>query len=210
MTEKIKKLIAKEFLILLTVIICVILSFVFAMCYNWFFGFKYNKIKTEILQKKKESDSLAAEFDIRITNGKDYISRIYYALSEEHLINNMNSSENNFRINILSDTVYQNNIYLLLKNNIDGFSRTLLEFKNLIKFSLTIVMIENKNKSNRLKKEIRELEVKQTGIMESFLSKSQIESIILNVLLVSVIILFPFRYIILSTKWSIKVLKKSV
>ena len=104
MSEKAKKIIAKEFLLLLSVIIIVFLSYVGVNSYNWFLRIKYNKVQRTIDLKLQFSDSLAFAYDIRTFKDKDYISRVYSTLSDidDNTLKHM--SEANFRKAILIDT----------------------------------------------------------------------------------------------------------
>lgn len=136
------------------------------------------------------------------------ISRVYSALNDIGDNSNNLKSENTFRKIILSDSVYQKSVYHLLQNKIEGFTKSFMEFTNSLKDQLTQDDINKKVQSRAIETEINKLTQKGINLQNSHLSTKEKIKISLNIFLLAILFLFPLRYLVYSTKWSIKTLKK--
>ena len=80
MNQKIKRVVAREFLIFMSVWTLGLFSFLVTCIYNWKKNSEVSKQDNFIKLQSKMADSLSRPFDEKIKNGKDYISRVYITL----------------------------------------------------------------------------------------------------------------------------------
>jgi len=208
MTEKTRKIIAREFLIFIVALIIGFLIIFGTLCYNFILQIKEKNIQQTINEKGKLADSLAKSYNIKTFKDKDYISRVYSALNDIGENSNNFKSEDTFRKIILNDSVYQKSVYHLLQNKIEGFTKSFMEFTNSLKIQLTQDDINKKVQSRAIETEINKLTQKGINLQNSYLNTKEKIKISLYIFLLTILFLFPLRYLVYATNWSIKTLKK--
>ena len=175
-----KKIIAREFLISLTVVFIVLCIFGFCILNNRFRNEKLNKTKKQVnawIQPKRDSltfvlSSISAEekkeIDFLNKNGQTY---------DEWL-----------RAHI--DLPYSEKLYTEISVTCEGIIRLV-------------------NKRDTLQKEISKANIKISNMTIDTYSDSEIRKIMNAGLLISVSILFLLRYLIYAIRWSVKTLKNN-
>ena len=208
-----KKIIAREFLLLMLAIGIGLIGFLCTYLYNSYQRNKAQKLSDEITTKESIADSLSKPFDIK--------SKQIHLLYEK-----FNANENVFPTDYESflKNTWTNLSKLELKDNIAKSIKWDPRFKQLLRdvgFNSS-EELQNFIEENRLTKddtlnsqiaksyqqEIRLLESKRTDYNSYLLAfKGQIDFGIC-VFCISLIILFASRYIYYAIKWSIKTLKQ--
>ena len=211
MNIKFKKIIARELLIFIIVLVIGFISFLCTYPYKWI---KLSQLETDnniISFQKQLADSLSEPFDHKTINGKDYLSRVYSALQLKainHQINDFNYPDTIFRTKILTDKNYRYYIYKTIVKLIGGFDVTKPQFDEAINQQLTLEDIEQKEKSNRILENLKELVYKKQQTSASILTFNEQLSFGIKCTIIAIFLLFILRYLFYSITWSIKTLNQ--
>jgi hypothetical protein len=215
MRLQIKKIIAREFLILIVTICIGLLAFSLTYPYNFCRQHQVDNLTNKIITKENLADSLSTSFDTKIKK-KKWLNK---KLNEE--------------FDLSSDTIYLDSIWIRLvslaqndsikfrwdgnKNWIEiwtpffkkiGFNNpsSLQEF--ILTNNINKSDIENNNSSLKIKDEIKSLKLQKREIENKILSYYEQVNFGIVTLIIFGIILFGLRYVVYSVKWSLKILKQ--
>jgi hypothetical protein len=227
MKLKVKKIIAREFLILIATITISFITFLCIYAYNHYYQNKLASLTLKNSAKRLVWDSLT-----NITNAKTkkqlWFSSIYYA--------NYNFSTPERKLEFFTDSglpifgksqnlkVFERLIDLDKKDSLILFfsnNNSFIEFGKLYKFktpsdfkyfvnenTITSADLENLKKSNIILNEIRDLEIEKINTQNKIISPKDNKHFVILALLYSAIILFLLRYLFYGISWSINTLKQ--
>jgi hypothetical protein len=209
-----KKIIAREFLALLLVIVFGLITFLCIYPYNSFIENRINRISNEIKLKSKQVDSLSLNYNYKLEKqnwlfkrwkNNFNISDLKYN-TKEKFWNRTDYLEKQDSINYKWKNVWDNNLILFFKNA--GFENP-DELKAFVKNNrLTEKEILNFGIANKSKSIISNLNKdKENAIKNKFSSIEQLDFSIYSILLTSIFI-FAIRYLFYGVKWSMKTLKE--
>lgn len=249
-----KKIIAKEFVILVSALVLTILAIILVFPFNYYQDFRIKNSKNKIVIKQQEAEKLMNEYRNGITslyyliqpsrtfddkddfiniastdtlvynkvsdiifNQNSFKSIIYKALKENLL--DFNKTENEF-INACSDSGYVGRVFLTLQATFPDFDtsrdefikcmfadpsrfRDKLEYDNYIK-KMRLKYIQSKELQHDAQMLNYTIEIRNNWRMTT---KEQIHFGI-KILLLLLCILYPIRYLYISTIWSVKTLRQ--
>ena len=211
LTMQTKKIIAREFLVLVILVLLGTISYFSTYVYNYFNQNQKDSLKTEIKQHTIIKDSLS-----KIISEKEYAHVWFFKeVSKEYNVEKYNSVEKwwnrsqslakNDSIKIIWETDWKKDpLYIQFFNKI-GFPNS-DSLQNFIKrASYTKLELNTKNKADSLSKIITTLN--KTYNTTRILSQNQQFEFLWKSILVLFILLFAFRYLFYAIKWSIKTLK---
>lgn len=209
-----KKLIAREFLIMILVLTIGLISFLCTYPYN---AYKRNQVENksiEISEKSKKVDTLSLSFKNKIDLQNWFFEK--YSNHWDISGDKINTSEKLWqRLDFLAlnDSIkykWQNvwDKELLAFNKEIGFSNP-DEFKSFIdKNRITKEDSSNYESSLAINSEIALLTKNKKDYESEILSYNEQTEFGLKALIICFIILFGFRYLFYSLKWSLKILKQ--
>lgn len=213
-----KRTIAREFLLLLLTILIALCSYLIMAGINWRYESKINTIEENTVSHKILADSLSSRYIAKTINGKDYISRVYLAVSETmpgvdkygipRLVK-FTMTEAEFKHAMLSDKQYRQEIFDFLMWNLDGFTKNITEFETALKEQLTEKDIEDYNQSKVHYGKIYKSKADINVLKSSIIQEQEKNSITLKILIFGFIIIFAVRYLFYAIKWSLATLKSS-
>lgn len=208
---QIKKIIAKEFLMLVLLALLGSISYFSTYVYNHFKQNKKDLLKTEIKQHTIIKDSLS-----KIISEKKYAHVWFFKeVSKEYNVEKYNSEEKywnrslalakNDSIKIIWETKWKKDPQYIQFFNKIGFpnSDSLQNF--IITNSYSKFELNTKNKADSLNKIIARLN--KTYNTTSILSHNQQFEYLWKAILILFTLLFAFRYLFYAIKWSIRTLK---
>lgn len=207
-----KKIIAREFLALLLVLLFGMIIFLCIYPYNAFVENKINGISNEINSKSKEIDRLSYKYKSKL----DYKNLLYENWNNTELekypkevfLKRLDNLEKHDSIDYKWKNTWDSSVVLFFKNT--GFKNP-YELKVFIKNNR---LTENENfnfkKANKLKSVISKLnKEKEEAIKNKFSDSEQMNFTLYSILLIS-IFTFVIRYLFYGVKWSFKTLKEKV
>ena len=209
-----KKLIAREFLIMILVLTIGLISFLCTYPYN---AYKRNQVENksiEISEKSKKVDTLSLSFKNKIDQQNWFFEK--YSNHWDISGDKINTSEKLWqRLDFLAlnDSIkykWQNvwDKELLAFNKEIGFTNP-DEFKSFIdKNRITKIDSSNYDSSLAINSEIALLTKNKKDYESEILSYNEQTEFGLKALIICFIILFGFRYLFYSLKWSLKTLKQ--
>lgn len=213
MKLSIKKIIAREFLILTTLIL---FSVLFGLCiypYNAFRKLQIDSLESEISAKKKEMDSLTFMYNKKLTKQKEFFNESFEALSSEYQLDSSEATWKGLAKSYHSDSI----IYFYEKKwdakvvnflNSKGFNdgRAFEKFvgENLLNKNDSI----NYLKSKKVDQNITELKNQSNQLYKKILSSREQIDFSLLIFKILFLIAFPLRFLILGIKWSINTIKQ--
>lgn len=212
MNLKIKKIVAKEFLIVIAVVTVGLLSFLCTYLYNWDKSIQVRKVDEKIVWQTRLADSLSKSVKDKIIDGKDYISRVYFALKhitdEYGIPYHFDYSEAAFRQKIISDTNFKDSIYRTFQNKLEGFTKTQFQFDSSVSSQLTTDDIYKYNQSQKYLENLKSLRNEKEKKLSTILTFNQQISFGLKVLGLATLLFFVLRFIFYAIIWSIKTIKQ--
>jgi RNAse (barnase) inhibitor barstar len=210
MNKKIKKIIAREFLLLLTLILLSALIFVCVFPYNLYQENKIEKTNKKLIEKEKLTDNLHKSVNEKIKNQKWFFEKI----SSEFDITNTEYSELKTLWPILQKIAENDSTEYRWNNK---WEKSLIDFHKSIGFKngkdLQFFILNNSitskdsiqiNKSNEIQKEITELSKQKIELKNRIFQDSEKEKFIIGISAILFGILFVLRYLFYGVKWSIK------
>ena len=213
MNKKQKKIIAREFLILICYLLIAILTFICTYPYNYFLKSGISKLDRETKALESKVDSFQQPFKKKIAEQK----RVYSGWMDNEALDPNAYSDYKVHWERLEYLHKKDSISFKYKNVwgkviIDhlqnmGFS-TSKELNGFIsKNSMTEIEKTAQKKSTRLEAKILNLREKYEQKKLSVLSFNNQLEILLIFLVFSGFIVYPLRFLIYCTKWSLKTLK---
>lgn len=208
-----KKIIAKEFLVLTMSIAIGILCFLATYPYNYINSKKAAVFYQEIAERRKVVDSLSHDYKLKIGNQNWFYGKqtAYFPLDDEY-----NSSDKLWQ---LIEGIAQSDSIKFRWNNV--WDKELISHLKKIGFSSSDELnsfiksnsISNTDRSNynqalKIEKVINGIRLKSDQFERNILTYKQQIEFGKKYLLLSVIILFGFRYLYLAIHWSISTLKQ--
>ena len=210
-----KKIIAREFLILTLILTVGIFSFLFTYPYNAYKRYQVQNINTEISKKRDKADTLSLSFTNKINQRKWYFEK--YSNKWDISGDEINTSDKLWKrldFLALNDSIKfkWNNVWdkqIVEFNNEIGFSNP-NDFQSFIdKNRLTKVDLSNYDSFLAINSEITILDKNKMEYESEILSFNERTNFGLTVLVICFLILFGFRYLFYSLKWSLKILKQN-
>ena len=211
MNIKIKKIIVREFLILMVVITVGLFSFLCTYPYNWNKSYQLKKVDEKITLQTHVADSISKSFNDKTMEGKDYISRVYWGLKEHSVDFGMpafNYSEPDFRQKILSDKNFRENIYKTFQNRLEGFTKTYTQFDSSLNRQLTLNDIDQQKQSQLILENLKETRNGKEKISLSILTFNEQISFGIKILIFTAFVFFVLRFLFYAIKWSIKTMNQ--
>ena len=204
MLVKTKKLIAKEFLIFISIIVLTILFWAGLLLYNLTVDYRNSKIDKEIYKESKVEDSLSYEFIRKQKEQRAFYTRLSKAISYP---DEDSSSKSTWEA--LHDIYYENTVKSLWGNweaYLPGINK--LGFNNAKELSSYIGknLISRTDSLNFNKY----LELKSKRTPTNYFNKYSVDEQEKSVLIVFIILMclaFPFRFLLKLIGWSIKTLR---
>jgi hypothetical protein len=214
----IKKIIAKEFLILLTSFFLVVLSLLYPYFYNTYQEYKNKELLSILLPKIKEIDSLQYQYFIKDKKKFELFSdywRWEYSNNLEKLFDfeAKDSAEKRFWINLKYLSENNKKLYNIWKNKVgerekkffrNHSIRNELDLKNFV-INNTITSVDKKNYDKGVEIEIQLENIKR--IKRKYEKRYDYKKWALISTFYILLPLFPIRYLIISIIWSIKTIK---
>ena len=208
-----KKIIAKEFLYFIVIIVLTLLTYFSTFAYNFFKSEQIDKTTTTIFEKNKMKDSLYLSYSSKIKNKKWFF---------EKFASEFNATEED---NSWKKEIWNRLEYLAKKDSIKQkwltWDNDLIEFhkkigqntaKELTNFvtnnTLSASDIKNQKKVAKINDEINYLEKSKKVKSIQILSDNEKIDFGIKSLLVFIFILVILRHLIASINWSLKTLKK--
>ena len=214
MKISIKKIIAREFLILIVVVVCGSLCFLCTYPYNYHIKKEIEKLNTKISRKTILKDSLKATYFEKQEKQDWYLNNfinefsIYKSRTSEKLWKRTQILTNNDSIKILWENTWSKDKQIISFFNKIGFSNP-IELQNFIKDNSFLKLEKiNKNQTISLEKEIQNLNNSKIDKIHKVLSYNKQIEFLKNSVCLLFIILFGLRYIFYASKWSLKTLKE--
>lgn len=209
-----KKIIAREFLIIILVLTIGLISFLCTYPYNAYKRNQVEKKSIEISEKSKKVDTLSLSFKNKIDQQNWFFDKYsnHWDISGDK-INTSDKLWKRLDFLALNDSIkykWQNvwDKELLAFNKEIGFTNP-DEFKSFIdKNRITKIDSLNFDSSLAINSEIALLTKNKKDYESEILSYNEQIKFGLKVLIICFIILFGFRYLFYSLKWSLKTLKQ--
>jgi hypothetical protein len=214
MKLKTKKIIAREFLTLTLGLTIGIISFLCTYPYNAFRGNQVENETTKILEKSKRVDTLSQSFKNKINQRKWFFDK--YSNQWDISVHNLNTPDklwNRLDFLAINDSIkykWQN----VWDKDIIAFNKEIGflnpdEFQSFIdKNRITKIDSSNYDSSLVINSEVAILIENKKDYESKILSYNEQKELGMEALIISVIILFGFRYLLYSIKWSLKILKE--
>jgi hypothetical protein len=208
--QKIRKIIAREFLISMGVIFIALLVVLYANVSNYFNNSRLETQSHQIEKKIEHAKSLSKPYDL-----KNESQSVFYS-----------SFESQYDLNITKDEFWGGLENLAKKDSIEYFWNKVWdaeqinsikdagfgnpqELRNFIlEYSLDEQEISNYNKAKKLYYEADSLRNYNSEISSMLHNDSEIQDLVYFTIIVSIIIFFAFRYLYYAIVWSIKTLKE--
>jgi len=213
MNLKKRKIIAREFLILLLVVALGLIAFACTYPYNYLINSSVSKLNSEIISYEKKLDSIEEPFKNKIAEQKrvyegwmknDNLDRNAYRDFREHwarleYLHKEDSISFKYK-NVWSKVVidHLNNMGFTSANQLNEFigANTIIEIDK-----------NTQAKSKQLKDKIFNLREKYNNKKEEILEFDDQMNFALIIMLIGGILAFPIRFLIYGVKWSINTLK---
>lgn len=189
------KIIAKEFLILIATSLLIALFYVGLLVYNSLISKTNERIYQVNILKAAQLDSLANSNNIR-RSISDPLYNLYNELLNKHL--DVPETYESFRKTLLNDTINQIKYYSYLKDV--GYVKTMTfeDFRRVYFFSSGEDSMED------------DYQIKLSEIKKGMKTERRlvvVNDLIIKVIIIIISIVYPIRFLVLSTAWSLKTLK---
>ena len=205
-----KKILAREFLLLIITVALAAVSYFGTFAYNYYWTSKSKNISADIWKKLNERDSLRLPAFRKMSNKKDFINKV-----AEHY-ETVYDSANKVWIR-LDNLAKQDSIKYRWKlwdsNILQFFHQTDLKTPEEIKAffdtnRLTKFDLENYEKSKEADRVFNDLEFSRNNCKRNILTYEQQKHFGVYSLFTIIILIFVSRYLIYSIKWCMKILKQ--
>jgi hypothetical protein len=210
---KTKKILAREFLILISIIILSVILYLGTFLYNLNINYQANKIEKKIMSKNQNIDSLRYSYDFKINkqkwffeeNAKKYDIYDFEYNTYEKFWDRLSTIQKNDSLIYRWNNVYSKKLKEIFKEIglKDGYE--LNEF--IIKNSVTLQDLENKKIADSLKIDVNKFKNKKIDVSKKKLKPSEQFNFFISCLSILVIIMFPIRFLIIAIKWCYLILK---
>lgn len=215
MNNKIKKIIAREFLLLIFALLIGVLTYLCVYPYNAYKRYKIESYSASVVEKTKLSDSLS-----RVFNAKQHKhSWFFYKVSDSFDITTDTILNTKDKLWKRFDRFSQNDSIVYRWKN--KFNQEIIEFFKSIGFKtpeyLNEFIVRNRISkldssnfilSNTLKKEVEKINIYKIVNTNQILTKEQQVKLTLKVFLYALILIYGVRYFIYAILWSIKTIKQ--
>ena len=215
MNLKVKKIIAREFIFLISIITGVILLYFATFLYNFFYLAQIKSIEHQIVEKRQLSDSLANRYRIK-DNTQTWLHSEF--INSFNVIDNPNYTRTEMwkglyrlakadSIELKWNTTWKDNVrefFLSIDMNSPGKVERFIERNYIYPQD-----ISNYKRSQNINMEITVLNDKQNKFYRNILSRSQQYSFAVSASLVLFIFAFLVRYTLYGIRWALIVLKTS-
>ena len=208
-----KKIIAREFLILLTCVLASTIAFLGTYPYNGAIDSRITKMEKEIEPLKSKADSLTDKISVKQEkqewffneNVDRYGPDIGYATYTD-LWNRLEEVQKADSIVYKWNNLWSSDLIKIIKEI--GFKDG-KEFNQFVaKYSLTDKEIQDKSKADPITNEIKNIESKIRTENYKLMNFDDRLEFSLICLIIFGVLAFPLRYLFYSIKWSIKTLKQ--
>ena len=213
MNLKKRKIIAREFLILLLVVVLGFIAFACTYPYNYFLNSSVSKLNSEIISQEKQLDSIEEPYKNKIAEQKrvyegwmknDKLDRSAYRDFREHWAR-LEYLHKQDSISFKYNNVWNKVVIDHLKNM--GFTNASQLNEFIGANSITEIDNKTETKSKQLKDKIFNLREKYRNKKEEILHFDDQMDFALIILLFGGILAFPIRFLIYGVRWSINTLK---
>lgn len=214
MNKKVKKIIAREFLILLALIILTSIIFLCVFPYNSFQKSNIDKIDNSLIEKEKLTENLNKTVNQKIENQEWFFEK----LSNEFDIANSENSKLKTLWPILQKIAENDSIEHRWNNK---WEKSLKDFHKRIGFknatdleafikrnSISLNDSIQLKKSDKIRKEITELKNRRTEFKGKILNENAKFKLAGGIGVILFGILFLLRYLIYAVNWSVGTLKE--
>lgn len=214
MRLKTKKIIAKEFIILIIAIAIGLLSFVGTYIYNYLTINKENNLQKTIENKSLLADSLHKSY-----SSKDEKQKWFYNALNDKI--DISGSEYNtydklwklFQNILAKDSIKIRYDKIWTSKQREIFASTGFETSEKLESFLknnrfTQTDLDDNQKSLQIFSEVKSLKTKKDQVKNSVLNSNAQIKFSFRVLMIALIVLFGFRYIFYAIKWSVSTLKQ--
>lgn len=206
MKHSTKKILAREFIIAITVLCLACFGFLVTYPYNSYLRNKISTYEEETVKTNNIADSLNQTYNAKVFHDRDYISRVHLALSD-YAYENL-EAEPIFRKHILSDTTFRTKVFFCLKTNVDGFTKSKTEFDEALKIQLTNEDIENRDSAKAIEAQSLAINKEKEMTYKKLLSDNDQINFSIMTLAALAILVYVLRPLIYLFKWSVKTLKQ--
>jgi hypothetical protein len=211
----IKKIIAREFLTLTLVLSLGLVSFLCTYPYNAFKRNQAENKSTDISEKTKLADSLSIPYKSKLDKQNWFFEKFsnHYDLSGDTTFDSSNEIWKGFDKNAINDSIKYKWEKKWDKDDITyfkeiGFSNPVALHSFIDKNRITKLDSTNYDSSVTINSEIASLSKSKNDNDSEILSYNEQTEFGLKALIICFIILFGFRYLFYSLKWSLKTLKQ--
>ena len=213
MNLKTKKILAREFLILISAVILTFLFFCSIYIYNYSTHYQLNRLDSAIFLNSSRADSLKKTYDIKLNNQESYFNSV---TSEFDLTKSgYNTCDKLWeRLAFLAKTDSIKNRWDEQNGNFRTFHIKLgynnpLSFKKFIESNiLTNQEISNYNKRIDINKILIQLNQQRNNKETEIISRQNQLNYSFKVLIILLVILFGIRYLVYIIIKSVKILKQ--
>jgi hypothetical protein len=214
MKLSIKKTIAREFLILITLILFSVLCGICIYPYNVFLKSQITSIEKEISFQSKQSANLSSVFRKKRLTQETFIK----ALTLEYNISETDENTTEKTWKVLEERYTSDSIPIFYKKwdkKVVEFlkSRGFNEGKGFEKFVGENILNKNDSinylKSKKVDQSISELKIQSNHFKDKILSSKEQMNFSFLIFIILMLVAFPLRYLIWGIKWSIKTIKQN-
>ncbi|MFC4263843.1 hypothetical protein ACFOWM_13180 [Ferruginibacter yonginensis] len=228
MKLRVKKIIAREFLILFVVVAISLITFLSVYAYNHYYQNKIDNLTNKISAKKILQDTLAnltnAKKEKQLWFANEYYTNYDFSTSTRKLdfytesgLPIFGKNQNLKMFDRLIELNKKDSLLLIFtRNNIfEEFGKhfnfkTPLDLKNFVtENTITSSDLVKLKQSNTVSNEIKALELEKENAQVKVVSLGTHKHLVIMSFLYSFILLFLFRYSFYGIKWSINTLKKN-
>lgn len=209
-----KKIIAREFLILIVTALIGLIGFLGTYSYNYFKKSKTDNLNESIAEKNKIADSLIKPYNIKIGKQNWFFDKYFARVNREDaefntsdkLWNRLDNLAQEDSVKYKWEKVWSKELISFMKET--GFQSGDSFNSFIIANRITTDDFENHNRAKKLNREIGKLESEKEAITSKMLSANQQVAFGFKCFIVAVIVLFGIRYLFYAIRWSIKILRQ--
>jgi hypothetical protein len=207
-----KKILAREFLILIFLTLFSIICGLLTFPYNTFRKLQIYSINKEIYSQKGKMDSLSTSYNKKLINQKNFYNESFEALSAEYQLDSSEATWNDLTKSYIADSIiyfYENKwdkkVVKFLQSKGFNNGETFKKFVGENIFSKNDSI--NYSRSKKIEMKILELKNQSNIYNNKILSFKEQLNISFLIFMILFSIAFPIRFLILGIKWSIETIK---